>query len=231
MAEKVEKDSKTLPHPTRRNWHWLTIQFMLRLIFTFWLRYRARGIEKVPEDGGALFLINHQSFLDPLLVGLPLQRPVSYLARDTLFPVPVIGWVLRNTYVMPINRDAASTASIREAVRRMAHGFLVGIFPEGTRTTNGSVGEFKPGFVALIRRAKVPVYPIGIAGAHEAYPRKKLLLRPRKVYVVFGDPFTDEEIAALSKKGQEENLVEEARKRIVACQEEAEAWRVGELSS
>ena len=226
--DKSKTLASELPHPTRRNWHWLTIQFLLRLVFTFWLRYRARGIEKVPQSGGALFLINHQSFLDPLLVGLPLQRPVSYLARDTLFPVPFVGWVLRNTYVMPINRDSASTASIREAVKRMSHGFLVGIFPEGTRTADGSVGEFKPGFVSLIRRGKVPVYPIGIAGAHEAFPRKQFFLLPRKVYVVFGDPFSSEEIERLSKKGFEDQLVKAARDRIVACQQEAEAWRIAD---
>ena len=110
----------------------------------------------------------------------------------------------------------------------MAHGFLVGIFPEGTRTTDGSVGDFKPGFVALVRRGKVPVYPIGIAGAHEAFPRKNLFLRPRKVYVVFGDPFTVDELAALTKKGQEEALVKAARDRIITCQDEAEAWRLSE---
>ena len=102
----------SLPDPLSRNAHWRTIQFVLQIVVCVWLRYRARGMEHLPKQGGALLLINHQSYLDPLLVGLPLQRPVSYLARDSLFRVPVIGWILRNTYVMPINREAASTAAI-----------------------------------------------------------------------------------------------------------------------
>lgn len=212
--------------PTRRNAVWLTFQFVLRLVFGVWLRYRARGVERIARSGGGLVLVNHQSFLDPLLVGVPLQRPVSFLARDSLFPVPFVGWVLRNTYVMPINRDAASTASIRQAIRRIDDGFLVGLFPEGTRCVDGEVGEFKPGFISLIRRIKLPVYPVGIAGAHEAMPRRGLLrLCPRKVHVVFGEPLCPDHVQALSGKGQEAALIEFARSAVVRCQKEAEAWR------
>lgn len=217
-------------HPTRRNIVWLVLQYAMRLVYMLWLRYQARGLENVPKSGGGLVLINHQSFLDPTLVGLPLQRPVSYLARDSLFQVPVIGWVLRNTYVMAINRDAASTASIRTALQRMNDGFLVGLFPEGTRSPDGTVGEFKPGFISLIRRAKVPVYPVGIAGAHEAMPRGGVRLWPQRVRVVYGQPLCPEEIARLSKKGHEDELVAFAREAVAACQKEAQQWRDGEES-
>ena len=223
--ERAAAPESVLPHPTRRNWLWATCQFALRLVFVTWLRYRARGAEKIPTTGGGLVLANHQSSLDPLLVGLPLSRPVSYLARDSLFRLPVLGWVLRNTYVMPISREAASSATIKGAVQRMRHGFLVGIFPEGTRSSDGTVGPFKPGFIALLRRGKVPVYPVGVAGAHEAMPRDRLLLRPRRVTIVFGDPLTPEEIERYSGRGQEDALVALARERVIACQREAEQWR------
>lgn len=213
------------PHPTRRNIVWLSLQYSMRLVFMLWLRYQARGLENLPGTGGGLVLVNHQSFLDPMLVGLPLQRPVSYLARDSLFRVPVIGWILRNTYVMAINRDAASTASIRTALQRMNDGFLVGLFPEGTRSFDGKVGEFKPGFISLIRRAKVPVYPVGIAGAHEAMPRGGIRLWPQRVRVVYGPPLCAEKVARLSKKGHEDELVALVREAVEACQLEAQEWR------
>ncbi|MHC4875568.1 MAG: lysophospholipid acyltransferase family protein [Planctomycetota bacterium] len=221
-------DNLPLAHPTRRNIVWLTIQFIVRLVFALWLRYRARDCDNLPQDGGGLVLVNHQSFLDPMLVGLPLKRPVSYLARDNLFRVPVIGWILRRTYVMPINRDAASTASIRSALQRMEHGFLVGLFPEGTRSDDGDVGEFKPGFISLIRRTKVPVYPVGIAGAHEAMPRGGVRLFPGPVRVVFGKPLCEERLAELRVKGREEELIQYARDAVVACQTEAARWRAGQ---
>jgi len=218
--------SKSAIPPTRRNRAWLVIQFVLRLVFAVWLRYRAHGIERVARTGGGLLLVNHQSFLDPALVGLPLQRPVSYLARDSLFRIPVIGWILRSVNVIPIRREAASTASIRQAVDRMNDGFLVGIFPEGTRCFDGKTGEFKPGFVSLVRRIDVPVYPVGIAGAYDAMPRHGILrLRPRKVYVVFGEPLCPQQLRTLSRKGQEKSLVEFARQAVLDCQEKAENWR------
>jgi len=215
------------PHPTRRNMVWLTLQFMMRLVYMLWLRYQARGLENVPKTGGGLVLVNHQSFLDPTLVGVPLQRPVSYLARDSLFRVPVIGWVLRNTYVMPINRDAPGTASIRTALQRMNDGFLVGLFPEGTRSPDGTVGEFKPGFISMIRRAKVPVYPVGIAGAHEAMPRGGVRFWRQKVRVVYGKPLCPDEVLRLSAKGHEDELVAFVRSAVEACQAEAQSWRDG----
>jgi 1-acyl-sn-glycerol-3-phosphate acyltransferase len=215
-----------LPNPLSRNAHWRTIQLVLQIIFCIWLRYRARGMERLPTNGGALLLINHQSYLDPLLVGLPLRRPVSYLARDSLFRVPVIGWILRNTYVMPINREAASTASLREAIRRLEHGFYVGIFPEGTRTTTGEIGTLKPGFLALMRRANVPVYPVGIAGAFQAFPRGSWFLRPAKVRVVFGEAFSQDELSRFDKR-QDEELLSFIRGRLLECHSAAEAWRTG----
>jgi len=211
--------------PTRRNYVWYISQVVVGIIFAVWLRYRARGVEKIPSEGGGLLLINHQSFLDPLLVGLPLRRPISYLARDSLFRVPVIGWILRNTYVKPINREAASTATIRGTLDRLEQGFLCGIFPEGTRSADGNVGEFKPGFLALARRSNVPLYPIGVAGAHEALGRGSWFLKPCRVRVVFGEPLSVETVKELSQKGREEEFIALVRQRVIACHEEAEAWR------
>ena len=187
--------TESLQHPTRRNPVWMTLQYILRITTLFMFRLRVRGKHNIPKHGGGLVLINHQSFLDPLFLGT-LGRPYSFLARDTLFPIPFVGWVLRNTYVMPINRDAASTTSIRQALKRMEDGFTVGIFPEGTRSEKGDVREFKPGFISFIRRSKLPVYPIGIAGAHLAMPRRKGL-RCRPVRIVIGEPLCPEKLAEL----------------------------------
>jgi len=210
--------------PLRRNWFWFSCQVVLQVIFTVWLRYRSRGVDRLPRAGGGLLLSNHQSFLDPLLIGLPLTRPISFLARDSLFRIPVIGLILRSTYVMPLNREGVGTAGIRETLRRMEQGFRVGIFPEGTRSIDGTVGPLKPGFAALLRRTSLPVFPVGVAGAKRALGKGSLILRPCRVCVVFGEPFPPEEIAALCRKGREQELIDAVRTRIVACQQEAEKW-------
>ncbi|WP_145364332.1 lysophospholipid acyltransferase family protein [Stratiformator vulcanicus] len=213
--------------PSRRNAPWLLSQWLLRIIFSLWLRYRSKGRDNLRADEGGLVLANHQSFLDPLLIGLPLSRPVSFLARDSLFRIPLLGPFLRATFVLPVNRDAAGSDSIRELVTRMKHGFLVGIFPEGTRTTDGAVADFKPGFVALLKRCDQPVYPIGIGGANRAMPKGAWFLRPRQVCVVYGEPIDPEELQALAKQGRSA-LLEFIRNRVVECADEADAWALGE---
>lgn len=200
------------------------IQRICQLLFVIWFRFRAKGTENLPA-GGALLLINHQSFLDPLLVGVGLRRPISYLARDNLFRVPIVGWVLKNTYVMPISREAAGTESLRESIRRMEHGFLVGIFPEGTRSDDGVLGELKPGFLALVRRAGVPVIPVGVAGAYEAYPRGVWFPRPSRIRVVYGPPLEPERLRELSQKGREAELIAWTHDEIGKCLSEANALR------
>jgi 1-acyl-sn-glycerol-3-phosphate acyltransferase len=218
-------DQEHLPSPRRRGPLWIVLQIMLRVLCTLWLGYRARGVDKIPATGGGLFLINHQSFLDPILVALPLSRTVSFLARDSLYRIPVLRWLIRRFLTIPISRNTASSAAMRETVRRMQHGFLVAVFPEGTRSNDGSVGEFKSGFVAIVRRCTLPVYPVGIAGANEALPRGSWFVKPTRVRVVFGDPLTPEEIEQNCRRGREEQMVRLARQRIVACQRLAEEWR------
>jgi 1-acyl-sn-glycerol-3-phosphate acyltransferase len=210
--------------PTRRNWVWFGFQLVLRLIFAVWLQYRARGNEQLAGHRGMLFVINHQSFLDPLLVCLPLRRPVSFLARDSLFSVPLLGWILRHTLVLPINRESASAASIRQVLARLRSGYWVGIFPEGTRSCDGRLGELKPGFLALLRRADVPVCPVGIAGAQAAFGRGKRLLHRASVRVVFGTPLMPGEVHRELDRGQEA-VLKLIRERIETCLTEAVQWR------
>ena len=217
-------DFQTETQPERRNWVWSGIQLVLRLVFALWLRYRARGHHDITHRGGMLLIINHQSFLDPLLVGLPLRRPVSFLARDNLFRVPFVGWVLRNTYVLPINRDSAGTGALREMIARLKAGFWVGIFPEGTRSPDGKLGEIKPGFLAMLRRAGVPVCPVGIAGADRALGRNHKLPHFSTVRIVFGEPIPAEQVAETLKLG-EAALLDLIRSRLEECMIEAAEWR------
>jgi 1-acyl-sn-glycerol-3-phosphate acyltransferase len=224
MAPPAAATTEPLGSPLRRNPVWFISQVLVGIAFAIWLRFKSRGVERLPPEGGALLLCNHQSFLDPLLVGLPIRRPISYLARDTLFKVPFVGWMLRHTYVLPLNRQGGSSGAIRETLRRMEQGFLVGIFPEGTRSADGKLGPFKPGFAALVRRTDLPIFPVGVAGANRALGRGAWFIKPFPVCVVFGEPIPHDEIVRLRERGHEQQLVETVRARIAACQDEAESW-------
>ena len=141
-------------------------------------RFQARGTENVPRDGPALLLVNHQSYLDPIILGLALERPVVMLARRNLLEFPILGPYLRGLYGVPIDRDNPGTRVIRELVRRLDHGFLVAVYPEGTRGSATELGPIKPGFISILRRADVPVIPVGLAGANARDAEGRLVYPP-----------------------------------------------------
>ena len=211
------------PRPPRRPVHWFVLQQLFRVLFAIWFRYTSRGHTHVPTQTPALLLSNHQSYLDPLLVGLPLNRPVSYLARDSLFRIFGLGPLMRISHVVPIKREGAGGGGLRETLNHLAQGHLMGIFPEGTRSLDGSVGPLKPGFSVLLRRVEVPVIPVGIAGANRAFGPGKKFIWPAKICVVYGEPIPLDVIAQSRERGQEDRLLTEVRQRIVDCQAQAEA--------
>lgn len=206
----------------RRNLVWRAIQFPVSVFFRVWAPLTVEGLEHIDPEKPGLLVSNHQSYLDPLLLAVRMTRPVSYIARDSLFRVPGIGWILRNTYVMPISRTAARAASIRAALQRLEQGFLVGIFPEGTRSAD-SVSEFRPGVAAVLKRSDVPVYPVGIAGASAVWPRGGWFIRPKRIRVVFGQAIPVSEIDGVSSSGAKTQLVEYVRTQVVAMQQQAQA--------
>ena len=210
MTESVSNSVLT-PHLMWRMLHWPVWAFC-----SMWLRVSSSGLENLDQKKGGLLLINHQSFLDPLLAAVLLTRPVCFLARDSLFKVPVLGWLLRNTYAMPISREAARGGSIRLAVERMEQGYLVGVFPEGTRSSGDEVRTFRPGFLAMVRRTDQPVYPVGISGSDQAMPKGAWFIRPKRIHLVYGKPFTHEELARL-ESGDDSGFCELAHQRVSEC--------------
>lgn len=203
--------TETAQSGTRRNLVWRAVQLPVSIFFRLWAPLSVEGIEKLREGPG-LLIANHQSYLDPLILAVRLSRPVSYVARDSLFRIPLVGWILRRTYVTPISRTATRAATIRASLQRLEEGFLVGVFPEGTRSSD-EIQPFRPGVGAILKRADVPVYPVGIAGANRAMPRGSLLVRPRRIKVVFGDPIPPEDLKRLS--GERSGLIEHVRDRVV----------------
>ena len=199
--------------PHRRNFMWNLIHVIVYLPLRCWVRTRVIGRENLIDESGGVLIANHQSYLDPLFVAVRLTRPVSYLARDTLFKVPLIGWIVRNTFVIPISRTAFRGGSIRTALQRLENGFLVGIYPEGTRSS-GQPSRFKPGFLSLVRRTPVPVYPVAIIGADRAMPRGAWFVRPATVTVVYGKPLTEQERELLNGGEDDRALAEMMRVKV-----------------
>jgi len=179
---------------------------------------RAWGVDNVPRCGGALLVSNHQSFLDPPFVGSPVQRPLYYMARRSLFDAPCRGWLLRAVGAFAVDRDGADRQAMRTAVGLMRRGEALALFPEGTRTPDGEVKPFRPGFVLLAARAQVPIVPVAIHGAFEAWPRHRALPLPGRVHVAYGAPLA-------APDGDRETwraFAEHVRARVVALKDELE---------
>ena len=143
------------------------------------------------------------------------------MGRKTLFDSFLFGGLIRYLDAIPIDRDGMSLGGIKETLKRLKKGETVVLFPEGTRTLDGRVGELKPGFVALARRGKVPILPAAVDGAYDAWPRSSHFPRPTKICTVFGPQISREEIEKLS----DDALIAELRQRIIDCHRQARQLR------
>jgi 1-acyl-sn-glycerol-3-phosphate acyltransferase len=190
-------------------------------IAVLFFRFRWTGKKYFPKEGGALICANHQSYFDPVLIGICFRGTLNFLARQTLFDSFPFGAIIRYLDAIPINRDGMSLGGIKETLKRLKRGEMVVLFPEGTRTEDGMVQELKPGFVALARRGKVPILPAAIDGAYDAWPRSKKFPRFTKIRTVFGPVITLEQIEEMS----DDELIAELHRRIVALHRQARRLR------
>jgi 1-acyl-sn-glycerol-3-phosphate acyltransferase len=197
------------------------LRVLARLLGVGMFGLRAHGREHWPATGGGLVCANHQSYFDPPLVGLTCDRRMNYLARDTLFRVPGLAQLIWFLDAIPIDREGGGLAGLKETLRRLKAGELVLIFPEGTRTHDGEVAPLKPGFIAVARRSKVPLVPVGIDGAYQSWPRTAKLPRPTRLAVVIGPPILPEQVAELT----DDDLLAELEQRILNCHAQARELR------
>jgi 1-acyl-sn-glycerol-3-phosphate acyltransferase len=147
-------------------WWWISF---LGMTLGFSLRIeRRRG--RIPRTGPVLILANHQSFFDPIMLGLASPRPLVYLARKTLFTPSWFGGLISSLCAVPVDQEGVAKEGFKAILQHLKAGDAVVVFPEGTRTETGALSPLKPGIQLLIKRMRMPIVPVGIAGAFEAMP-------------------------------------------------------------
>jgi 1-acyl-sn-glycerol-3-phosphate acyltransferase len=162
---------------------WRTVYFGTAAGFTLGFSLRIEGRHHVPRAGPALLIANHQSFLDPVLVGLAAPRPLCYLARKTLFRQRAFAGLIRSLNAVPIDQEGLGKEGLLTILEQLRAGKAVLVFPEGERTHDGAMHELRPGIQLLIKRARAPIVPVAIAGAYEAWPRWQPLPLPAPLFL------------------------------------------------
>lgn len=169
--------------------YWAGIRGVMFFVRCVGVRVRVKGTERIPE-GVCLFAANHTSTADaPAVVGA-IPRRIAILLKKSLFRFPIVGQAFLLAHFIPVergNREAA-IESLEKATEALRSGQSFLIYPEGTRSPDGRLQEFKKGAVVMAIKASVPIVPIACSGAHRVMEKRSLIIHPREILVEFLEP-------------------------------------------
>lgn len=195
----------------RRQWQRLGQWFTVGVL-TLMYRIKTFGTSNIPKDGALLVVCNHQSFFDPMFSHTWVWRTFYFVPRATLLDVKFWGKLIGSYCVVPIHPGQADVAAMKTIIDALKQGKAVCLYPEGTRTHDGRIGQIKPGFGLMSRRSGAAVLPMVIDGIFESWPRTQKFptLGPR-VGVMYGTPFSAEAIKAMGEEAFAETLTQTLR--------------------
>ncbi len=195
---------------------WYTLS---KVVARFFFSFKVIHPERMVEEGPLILASNHQSYFDPPLVGICSRRGVYYLARKTLLQIPLLGKLLPQINVILVDRDGNDMSALKSVIRTVKSGNGVVLFPEGTRSVDGSLQPGKAGIGLVIAKTRAPVQPVRIFGSYEAFPKgsDKISLTP--ITVVVGKPvrFTDADLDPDLHRGDERALYQHLSDRVMAA--------------
>ena len=192
-------------------YYWLGYNFS-RLVGRFFFRLRVIHRERMVQSGPVILAMNHQSYLDPPLAGITCDRAIYFLARRTLMDMPLLGWLLPKLNVIPVNQEGIDRGALKALIRVLKSGNAALVFPEGSRTLDGSLQPAEPGLGLVIAKTLAPVVPMRIFGAHEALPRGGGGLHFAPITIVIGEPIF---FTAAELDSPEKNLYRRLSQRVM----------------
>lgn len=183
-------------------YYWLGYN-LTKLIARLFFRLRVVHRDRMINHGPVILAANHQSFLDPPLVGSVSDRAIYFLARRTLLDGWFAGWFLPKVNVIPVDSEGGKDrTALKALIRILRAGEGTVVFPEGQRSLDGALQPAQPGLGLVIAKTLAPVVPLRIFGAFEAWPSHEKWPRPGKVTIVVGEPirFTQQDVATGGKE-------------------------------
>lgn len=172
---------------------------LFRALFSTYFRWEVYGRERMPASGAVIMAANHESYIDPGAIGGAVDREVHYLARESVFRIPLFGSLLRAVNAIPVNQEGGAMAGLRAGLEVLQGGNALLLFPEGSRSPDGSMHPFRSGVGLIAAKSGAPVLPVRVFGLYRAYGRHQRFPRPCKVIVKVGHPLSfADEIAGLA---------------------------------
>ncbi|MDP9265870.1 MAG: 1-acyl-sn-glycerol-3-phosphate acyltransferase [Chloroflexota bacterium] len=198
--------------PERRLWLWRLLYPPIRALALFLAPVRFVGAERLPPSGGFILIANHISWMDPPWIEFALGRAIRFMAKQELFELPILGFLLRGIGCFPVRRGEADREAMATALRVLAAGHAVGFFPEGHRSPNAALLRAHPGIVLLARRSAAPLVPLAITGSDRA--RLGRFWR-RDITIRVGEPFRVTDLP--ESAGRDREAVADAVMRRIAA--------------
>lgn len=184
------------------------VRYVTMGVYKLFYNFRIEGVENIPQDRALVMASNHRSYADPVILTMPMKKPVTYMAKEELFKNKLFGWFIRKLGAFPVKRGTGDMQVIDDAVDILESGRHLVIFPEGTRSKDGKVGKGKTGVALIAARSGADVLPCGIIFEGEKlHFRSKLTLR-------FGKVIPAEEIAVTDGSPKE---LKAAKLRIMSA--------------
>lgn len=176
------------------------VQLLLRPLFGLYFRWRFEDFHHLPKAGPAILAPNHVNYLDPLIIGAAVPRPIHFMAKQELFQNRALAWLLRKVYAFPVKRGQPDRQSIRHALKMLEEGHVVGIYPEGTRSETGELQDGKAGVAMIALKSGAPVVPMAVVGLERALDSGgRRLPRRSAITLRMGPPLTFERVERLDR--------------------------------
>jgi len=191
-------------------------------LMRWWFGLRVTGAEHVPPEGPTLIVSNHQSVLDPPIIGGAAPRQIYFMAKAELFRIPLFGRLIKALNARPVRREGSDPRALKEAARLLDEGKALLVFPEGTRSLDGSLAEAKPGVGMLAVMSGAPVVPAYVSGTLEALPKGAARPRRSQVSVRFGPALHFKVLSGEGRKDRYREAAHEMMRAIAYLKEQQE---------
>lgn len=200
-----------------KNFLYHSARCIIRPILDVLSHLESHGNENIPRQGGCLLVSNHVSLLDTIIIGAATDRELHFMGANNFYQIPCFGWFLTKFNGFSIKRGTPDRQALKEALSRLRGGKALLIFPEGTRSTDGTLGEMKKGASFMIHYSHVPVIPVFLKGAEHFMPRGAKFIHPAKLSVIFGPPLDFTTLEGIEQKRElYQRMSEQIRQAILA---------------